>query len=154
MFVEMRRKDRQANSNTIDRLLRESEYGVLSTYGSNNYPYSTALNFVYHNKKIYFHCATEGQKLDNIKYNNNICFSIIGDTKLLPESFSASYESVIVFGKAHIVSDNMEKDEALRVLIYKYSPNFVTEGMQYINRAKNSTTIVRIDIEKVTGKNR
>lgn len=154
MFREMRRKDRQADEATIDKLITNGEYGIISTTGENGYAYGVPVNFVYSDGSIYFHCAKDGQKLDNINYNNKVCFTIVGATKVLPDKFSTVYDSVIVFAKAYIVDDENEANEALKKLIEKYSPDFLNEGLEYIARSARHTAVVKLEIVRVTGKSR
>ncbi|MGL5751241.1 MAG: pyridoxamine 5'-phosphate oxidase family protein, partial [Paraclostridium sp.] len=115
------------------------------------YPYSTPLSYVYHNNAIYFHCATQGQKLININSNSKVSFSIVGDTEVLPSQFSTKYESVIIFGNGTLV-EGEEKEIALLKLIEKYSKEFLETGAKYISKAKDVTTVIKIDIEHITGK--
>ncbi len=49
---------------------------------------------------IYFHCAPEGHKLENLSGNNKVSFCVVGKTQVLPDKFATNYESVIVFGTA------------------------------------------------------
>lgn len=151
---KMRRSDRQMTNEEAVNLLKSGEYGILSTIDDEKQPYGTPLSYVYINDKIYFHCAMEGQKLDNIIDNHKVCFTVVGRTHILPEKFSTEYESVMVFGNAKLVGDEDEKILALRELINKYSAGFVEEGSEYIERAKNNTLVVRIDIRNLTGKHR
>lgn len=44
---EMRRKERLADLQTAERILENAEYGVLSTVGSDGFPYGVPLNFAY-----------------------------------------------------------------------------------------------------------
>jgi len=151
MFKKMRRNDRASTQEGAIDLLIKGEYGVLSTIGENGYAYGVPLSYAYNEGKIYFHAATEGLKLDNITLNNKVCFTVIGDTKVLPEKFSTNYESTIVFGKAAIL-EGEEKIEGLRLIIEKYSPEFMESGMEYINRAQMATKVVKIEIDEITGK--
>ncbi len=66
MFKEMRKKDREVLGEDIEKILTNGEYGVLATVGENGYPYTVPLSYVYQDNSIYFHCAKEGHKLDNI----------------------------------------------------------------------------------------
>lgn len=151
MFKKMRRNDRAlTEEGTIDLLIK-GEYGVLSTIGENGYSYGVPLSYAYSEGKIYFHAATEGLKLDNITLNNKICFTVVGDTKVIPEKFSNNYESTIVFGSATIV-EGEEKFEGLRLIIEKYSPEFMESGMEYINRAQMATKVIKVEIDEITGK--
>ena len=74
MFKEMRRKERSIDNQQAIELLKKGQYGVLSTVGENGYAYGIPLNYAYHEGNIYFHCAAEGSKLDNIAYNNKVSF--------------------------------------------------------------------------------
>lgn len=153
MFREMRRKDRSIDREQAENILEKGQYGVLSTAGENGYAYGVPLNYVYLGGNIYFHCAGEGVKLDNIAHNNKVSFCVVGDTKILADQFSCSYESVIVFGKAQEVHDK-EKENALTALINKYSGEFFEKGMEYIKNAGMNTTVIKISIEHLTGKAR
>lgn len=153
VFREMRRKDREIDSQEALKLLERGEYGVLSMTCENGYAYGVPLNYAYCEGKIYFHCAHEGLKLDNIKLNNKVSFCVVGDIRPLPEKFSYSYESAVAFGKAETVAGR-EKEEALLLLIRKYSPEFIEKGKEYINKSSEGTTVVKLNIEHVTGKAR
>ncbi len=153
MFKPMRKSAREIFDKDIMEILDRGEYGVLATTGENGYSYATPLSYVYFNNALYFHCAVEGSKLDNIEYSDKVSVCIVGKTKVLPKEFSTEYESVIVFGRAFKVEDE-EKKNALRAIAQKYSPEFEKEGMLYIERAINKTCIVKIEIEKITGKAR
>ena len=95
MFYEMRRKDRLLTEKEAREILSEGEYGVLSTMGENGYPYGVPVNYVYLNDNIYFHCAADvGHKLENIKYNNHVCFTVVTNESVLPEALTTKYDSV------------------------------------------------------------
>jgi uncharacterized protein len=153
MFREMRNVKRQLDDTYIEKILGDGEYGFLATVGENGYPYSVPLSYVYVDNCIYFHSATEGQKLDNIKYSPKVSFCVVGKTKVLPDDFSTIYESVIVFGKASVTSGE-EKRQALINIMKKYSAGFEDKGMNYIDRAINMTTIIKIEIKHATAKGR
>ena len=152
MFREMRRMDKAMNHEAAIELLHNCEYGTLSTIGSDGYPYGVPLNYAYKDNAIYFHCATEGHKLDNIVENSKVSLCVVGDTELIPEKFSTKYESVIVFGRANLVTDDNEKKAALLILIEKYAPDYTESGKKYISNDFNKTKVVRINIDHITGK--
>ena len=153
MFREMRRADRALDIDEVNMILEKGEYGVLSTIGENGYPYGVPVSYFYKEDKIYFHCAAGvGEKLENIKINSNVCFTVVGDTDVLPSKFSTKYESVIVFGTA---SESVEdKQIALEGLIDKYSKGFEESGMKYIASAMDKTGVYEIKIDHMTGKAR
>lgn len=153
MFREMRKKQREITEEESIEILNNGEYGILATIGENGYTYATPLSYVYYNDAVYFHCAVEGSKLDNIKYNEKVSFCVVGKTKVLPDKFSTEYESAIVFGRASII-EKEAKIGVLKAIIEKYSPDFKKEGLEYIKRAADATSVVKIEIDSITGKAR
>jgi hypothetical protein len=59
----------------------------------------------------------------------------------------------MVFGIAEIAGDE-EKRKALTMFIDKYSGNFKEDGMKHIEEDFNNTSVVKINIEHITGKAR
>jgi uncharacterized protein len=153
MFRSIRRKDREMGIDKATRLLAEGEYGFLATVGMDGQAYGVPLNYVYTNNCLFFHCALEGHKLDNIKANDKISFCVVGRTKVLPDKFSTEYESAIAFGTASVVQGN-ERHNALLKILEKYSPDFMEEGKMAIAKYDDKTAIIKVDINHITGKAR
>lgn len=154
MFKNMRKSERQLGNDEIKDILNSGEYGILATTGENNYSYAIPLNYVYWNNSIYFHCAFEGNKIDNINLNNKVCFCVVGKAEIIPNKFTTKYKSAVAFGKASSISDDNEKKKVLYGFIQKYSPDFKMEGSIYIDKAVSKTNIIKISIEHVTAKGR
>ena len=154
MYREMRRKDRLMLDEDALILLKKCEFGMLATCDLQNIPYVVPMSYTYANNCIYLHCATAGQKLDNIKANPKVSFCVVGDTKVIPESFSTAFESVILFGTAEIIEDKQEKINGLRALVDKYSKGYKMQGEDYINKDMSLTRVIKIHIEHFTGKQR
>ena len=150
---ELRRKDRAITEEEAIALLNKAEYGVLSTVTENGEPYGVPLNFCFIDHCIYFHCAVEGQKIDNIKQNKSVSFCAVGNTEILPDKFGTKYESVVVSGEVEEVFD-MNKQLALEGLLHKYSSEFFDKGIKYIEDLKEKTRVFKINIKKLTGKAR
>jgi len=150
---ELRRKDRAITEKEAVALLNRAEYGVLSTVSENGKPYGVPLNFCVIDHCLYFHCAIEGQKIDNIKQNKSVSFCVVGNTEILPDQFGTRYESVIVSGETEEVFD-MNKQIGLEGLVRKYSKEFFDKGMKYIEGLREKTRVFKITINNVTGKAR
>jgi nitroimidazol reductase NimA-like FMN-containing flavoprotein (pyridoxamine 5'-phosphate oxidase superfamily) len=150
---ELRRKDRAISQEEAVAILNKAEYGVLSTVTENGEPYGVPLSFCFIDRCIYFHCAVEGQKIDNIKHNKSVSFCAVGNTEILPDKFGTKYESVIVSGEVEEVFD-INKQIALEGLLHKYSPEFFDKGIKYIEGLKEKTRVFKITINKLTGKAR
>ncbi|MCC0659538.1 pyridoxamine 5'-phosphate oxidase family protein [Clostridioides sp. ZZV14-6154] len=151
MFREIRLKKREMTKEDTIEVLKNGEFGTFSTICENGYPYGVAVNYVYFNDSIYFHCARNGHKLDNISANNKVSFLVVANESVIPDKFSTTYASAVVFGKASTV-DNEEKKNALVEIIKKYSKGFIEEGMKYIEKDINLTTVVKIEIDHISGK--
>lgn len=73
------------------------------------YPYVVPLSFgwEYEGEKLslYFHCAKEGQKIDMLSANSNVCAEVdaLGGYVETGHSVTADYKSVIMFGTAERV---------------------------------------------------
>ena len=150
---ELRRKDRAIGEEEAIAILNKAEYGVLSTVAENGEPYGVPLNFWVIDHCIYFHCAVEGQKIENIKQNKYVSFCAVGNTEILPDKFGTKYESVVVSGEVEEVFD-MNKQLALEGMLHKYSSEFVDKGITYIEDLKEKTRVFKITINKLTGKAR
>ncbi|EIW19837.1 MULTISPECIES: pyridoxamine 5'-phosphate oxidase family protein [Pelosinus] len=150
----MRRKDRKMEQGEAYELLFQSNYGILATVDCDGQPYAIPLNYVVSDNTIYFHCALDGHKLENIALNSKVCFTVVGRTNIVPEQFSTDYESVVVFGTVSRVEEKGEKGKVLKGFVQKYSINFVPEGDVYIEKAKDQTVVCKITIDNYTGKKR
>ena len=150
---EMRRIDRAITEEDARALLNKAEYGVLSTVTEDGKPYGVPLNFCVIDCCLYFHCADEGQKIDNIKHNGDVSFCVVGNTTILPEKFGTKYESVMASGEAEEVFD-LNRQAALEGLLHKYSPEFMDKGIEYIDSLKEKTRVFKITVNTLTGKAR
>ncbi len=139
----------------IIELLNACHIGRLGTVAKDGYPMVKPLNFAYHEGKLYFHTAKEGEKIDDIKRDNRVCFEVDQPiayvrAKNQPCEAEYLYQSIIIKGRANIIEDRKEKLFALKCLMEKYQPQGNYGGFPEEKLA--ITGIVRIDIEKMTGK--
>ena len=134
-------------------ILARGEYGVLSTLGPDGQPYGIPVNYAYRHPILYFHCAQDGHKIDNLRYNPRVAFCVVGTTRVLPEQFATEYESAMAFGVASEVT-GPERLDALIWLLEKYSPEHVDAGKAYIARKAQVTKVIKIEITELTAKAR
>ncbi len=153
MERQMRRSDRALPADETRKILLSGEYGVLSTVSSDGQPYGVPVSYCYTGEAIYFHCAPEGHKLDNLKSNSKVSFCVVGRTQVLPDKFATNYESAIVFGTALEVTGE-EKHSGLVELLKKYSPEYLEKGLRYIEGDAEKARVYKIRVESFTGKAR
>jgi nitroimidazol reductase NimA-like FMN-containing flavoprotein (pyridoxamine 5'-phosphate oxidase superfamily) len=150
---ELRRNDRAITNDEAIAILNKAEYGVLSTVTPDGKPYGVPLNFCIIDHCIYFHCAIEGQKIDNIEKNKSVSFCVVGDNEILPDKFGTKYESVIISGEVEEIFDG-NKQIALEGMLKKYSSNYFEKGLKYIETLKTKTRGFKISIIHLSGKAR
>ena len=154
-MMEMRRTDRLMSEDETLKVLNDGEYGILSTVGEDLQPYGVPISYIYINDSIYFHSTNAGgSKFNNIDFNNKVSFTVVGKTKVLPDKFGTLYESAIAYGTTELVSDEEERLMAFREFLNKYCAEFIDEGEKYIKAAGPKAMIMKIKIDKITGKHR
>jgi len=149
MFREMRRKDKMLTPDEMLDIMNTAEYGILSTVDESGLPYGVPLNFLYKDGNIYFHSALTGHKLDNISFSNQVSFCVVKDVELIPDDFNTKFKSVIAFGE---VTEVAESNEIYRLLLEKFSPNYMEAGIKYINKAGTKARVYKIAIKHMTAK--
>ncbi len=130
-------------------LLNRGREGILGTLGDHGYPYTVVVNYVYFQDKIYFHCAKEGHKIDNINNYNKVSFSVYDKVEIVGEQLNTHYQSILVFGKAKVIPATLE---ILLAIIHKYSDLELDKATKYIEKEIMDTAIVEIEIEYLSGK--
>ena len=119
-------------------------------------PYVLPFNFGYKNKTVYIHSGKGGRKVDILKKNNNVCISFEKDSELhfvsegVACSYSMKFRSVIAEGKLFFVETNEEKIEALNIIMKHYTG----KEFEYNNPAVEDVCVMKIEIDKITGRKR
>lgn len=152
MFRDMRRKKQLLPGDVAEVILETGRVGILGVSGDDDYPYTIPLNYAYEGGTIYFHCAKTGHKLDSIQRNNKVSFCVIDRDKIVAEEFTSYFRSVIAFGKARIVEDEIIKRHAMMLLVRKYSLGLEGEGASKIQSGWENFCVVEIKIDHFTGK--
>ncbi len=151
MFKEMRKAEKKLTDQEMLTILENAEYGVLSTVGEDGYPYGVPVNFVYKDGDIFFHCALEGHKLENISFNNKVSFCVTTDVELIPKQFNTKFKSVIAFGIAEEVT-GQDKTDIFMLIIEKFSKEFLEAGKKYISAASDKAKIYKIKVQHISAK--
>jgi nitroimidazol reductase NimA-like FMN-containing flavoprotein (pyridoxamine 5'-phosphate oxidase superfamily) len=146
---------------TIGDILGRTMIGRLATIGEDGYPYITAVNYVYFRGAIYFHCASSGEKLDNIGRDNRVCFAVDRPLAYLDTAFDKSlpacevgqfYQSVVIRGRAEIVDELEEKVAALNALMAVHEGVADFSGIKGDSKAVKLCHVVAVRIESLSAK--
>jgi len=148
----MRRKDKQINNvSAIDDILSRARVCRLGLCDGDR-PYIVPLCFGYEDNALYFHSGRQGQKLDILRRNNNVCFEVEMDCEVVTADqvcdWGMKYKSVIGFGKAAIINDIESKRKGLDVIMRQYSKG----SFEYSTDAIENIEVIKVEIESMTGK--
>ena len=160
MFRKMRRFRQQISFEECQEILKRASSGVLGLFGDNGYPYTVPLSFVYQEGAdgspgtIGFHCAKTGHKIDAIRRNEKVSFTVIDRDEIMPKERTTKFCSVIVFGRARILETEDELRRSANAVGAKYSKGFEDLYMEETEDTIRRGTLccVEITIDHMTGK--
>ena len=103
---------------------------------------------------MYLHSAVRGKKLDLLRANPNVFFSIDCDhipfTGKLPCQYGLSYSSIMGSGTAQLVEDVEEKKKAMSILMKTQTG----KDFSFEDRLVSIVAVIRIDVTEYTAKHR
>lgn len=152
-FRPMRRKRQQLSQEECVEILNRTTYGTLALLGDGGYPYSLPISYVYSDGKLFFHSALKGHKIDAIgQGESKASFSVVDKDDVKPKEYTTYFQSVICFGHIHVVDDDNEKLQAIRLLGNRYNPNDEEGLNKEIAKSYRAMCMIEFDIEHMTGK--
>ena len=153
MFRKMRRFKQQITEKECIALLKEETRGVLSMLGDNGYPYGIPMNHYYceEDGKLYFHGAKQGHKIDSIKKNDKVCYTVFDKGYRKEGEWSLNVKSVVIFGRISLVEDEEKAIKICSELCRKF-----TDDEEYLARELKSALprvqCLELTPEHITGK--
>lgn len=154
--TDMRKEEKEITAiDEIESIIYKSDVCRIAL-ANGNIPYIVTMNFGYkggETKRLFFHCAKEGKKLDMIRKNNYVCFEmdtdhIITDGKEACD-FSMKYNSVIGWGHIYIADTSKDKIEGLNSIMDHYTNR---NDFSYREKSLGNMVILKLDILEMTGK--
>jgi len=145
----------------IVEFLNQQETGRVSSIDKDGFPQIIPMNFVYANDAIYMHSHPKGEKLENISKNQKVGFEVDQSLEFLPSYFTSPtdasqadtlYISVVIKGKATLVSDPKEKTRALNDLMKKYQPEGGYEKLTHDMKVVEEVAIIKVVPVTMRGK--
>lgn len=145
----------------IIEFLNQQETGRVSSIDKDGFPQIIPMNFVYANDAIYMHSHPRGEKLENMSKNPKVGFEVDQSLEFLPSYFTSPtdasqadtlYISVVIKGKASLVSDPKEKATALNELMKKYQPEGGYEKLTAHMKVVEEVAIIKVIPVTIRGK--
>jgi len=148
----MRRKDREiTDRNEIDEILSSTKVMHLALADGDS-PFLVPVFYAYDGAAMYFHSASAGTKIEILKRNPKVCFEISIDQGVIESDkacdFEAKHRTVIGFGKAGFIDDEVEKIQILNRIVGR----FTDKKFDYPKENLRQTSVIRIEIESIKGK--
>ena len=119
MVHHMRRTDREiTDPEQVGSILRRGRYCTLALVDDGE-PYVVTLSYGYDEaaRRLYFHVAPEGHKLDVIAREPRACGTVIIDHGYVTGECEHPFESAVLRGQLRLVTDDAEKRHAIATLV-------------------------------------
>jgi len=148
----MHAKEFRVSLEEMEEILREETVGYLGL-SADGQPYVVPLNYAYVGRRILFHCGLTGKKLEYLKTNPRVCFTVgrqREEMRAHAERFPCFLDShsVICVGRARVVEDLQERQRALTTFQRCYQP----EAEEISPRRAEGCCTVEIEISEMTGR--
>ncbi len=145
----MRKASRQQTAEWALSVFDKAPYVTVSMVRQDGTAYGLPLSLVRKDEStFYFHCASEGEKIDCLKAQPFVSLSAVSKcTPVFEEdknNYTEHYHSALATGKAEFVMDDSEKIDALRLLCEKFLPKYMAHFDEAIERSLAHTTVVKI----------
>ena len=149
----MRRSPQALSREEMVDLLNKETRGVLSVQGDDGYPYGVPINHYYDEEAdmLYFHGADFGHRVDAVKRDPKVSYCVFGQEYQKEGDWAKYVKSVIIFGKAVLITDPDEVVRISRLLCDKFP--CTEEYVEHeISKDAHRTLVVGVDIEDMNGK--
>ena len=116
--------------------------------------YAIPVNYLFdpEHDKIYFHGAKAGHKIDALKRNDKVCFTVYGNDWCKDDDWAPYVQSTVVFGRCRLVNDDPAfVEDTIRQLALKYYP-FAEEAEEEIEQSIGRVQLYEITVEHLCGK--
>ena len=150
----MRRDEREeSDPEIIQKIIETSQVLRLGLVDKEN-PYIVPLNFgvVYDPMVFYFHCASEGRKIDILRRNNKACFQIDEGrlvTAKVACDWGMEYKSILGYGKVSFIEKPEDKIFALDQIMKHYGGK---KSGNYPPGQIKKTTILKLVVDSLSCK--
>lgn len=154
MFRPLRRKKRAITDEEARELLATCKRGVFAVNGDDGYPYAIPVNYFFdaEHDKIYFHGAKAGHKVDSLRHDDKVCFTVYGNEWYKDDDWAPYVMSTVVFGRCRLVNETPAFiEDKVRQLALKYYPS-AEEVEEEIAKDIKGVQLYEISIEHLCGK--
>ncbi|MCD8569845.1 MAG: pyridoxamine 5'-phosphate oxidase family protein [Geovibrio sp.] len=148
----MRRSEREIKDyKLLENLLKQGEVIHLALADA-PYPYLVTVNYGYEDDALYFHCASEGRKIDLLRKNPKVFFQLILKNELVKAEtacrWTTKFTSVCGEAEAVIQESHAEKRKALRIIMSHYG----MPDAEFTENMTRTVLTVKLNLVSLSGK--
>jgi len=152
----LRRKDRQiSETEELEGLLKRGKFAVIAM-SKDDEPYIVSLSYGYdaERRRLYFHCAKTGRKLDWLRANPRVCATILEDRGYVETECEHAYRSLVFDGSMQVVEEIEEKKRAIGILLahLEKDPAPILARNIVDDASYDKVAVLRLDIGELCGK--
>ena len=157
----MRRSDREVSEiEAIETIIKKADVCRIAL-AVDNIPYIVTMNFGYRSapgQSLFFHCASEGRKLEMVRKNKYVCFEMDIEHQIYVRlekdgrkgcNWGMKYSSVVGYGNISVITEKEQKKSGLDLIMRHYGDE---DEYIYDEKVFENTTVLRLDITEITGK--
>lgn len=152
----MRRNEREITQIIdIEDIIKHSDVCRIAL-ADHNTPYIVTMNFGAEGspvKRLYFHCAPAGRKLEMLSKNNHVCFEMDTDHVIYQGErgcdWGMRYRSIIGYGEISILNDKDSRKKAMNCIMEHYGGK---NEYIYDEKVLERTVILMLEITEMTAK--
>lgn len=153
MFRPLTREKQQLSHEECIQILTQIPRGVLSLHGDDGYPYGVPIDhwFCEEDGCLYFHGGATGHKIDSVLRCDKVSYCVMDAGTQQEGDWALWFRSVIVFGRAQIITDPEEVISITRRLSLSFTKDaaFIEEE---ISKYAHETLCIRLTPEHICGK--
>lgn len=142
----------------IADILEGTNIGTLTTIDGTGAPVTTPVNYGLRDGRICFHSSPYGEKMENLNRDDRVCFCVMEPLSYIDVGFLQNpcklhqfFRSVVIRGRAQVLTDPEEKVAALNAIVKAHEPDGappVTAAMPAVAKC----SVVEILPDQVTAK--
>lgn len=126
------------------------------SYVIDGQPYCTPTLYWRESTRLYWHGSSASRMLRNLSEGEPACLTVAFlDSLVLARcgfNHSVDYRAVMAFGKARLVEDQAEKEQALVMMVDRFFPGRTAQLRASSKKEIKATGVVYMDIEKASAK--
>lgn len=136
---------RVLGADEVHTILARNYWGVLSTVGTDDQPYSVPI--IYGFDGAFYSVLRDGRKLRNMDGNPRVCMNVVE-----VENMAKTWRSVLAFGRAEWVEDDDAMHAAIAIIRTQYPGLPARSGGTMSALREQGFRVLKLVVDEMTGR--